>query len=335
MSGDYLWDKSGEPDSELAHLEEVLGRLGGPAPPMGEIIVHPRRAIFRRPWLLGFASAALAMIALAVSVVWRVSRLDWMVIPVAGVPRLGSVEMTGNARLRVGELVETDEHSRAEISVGRVASLEMEPNTSLKLTQSGLSGHRVSLEHGKLRAVIWARPKLFFVDTPSAVAVDLGCAYSLEVDAEGNTVVHVSHGLVSIESHGHNSYILAGAVCVARKGLGLGTPYYTDASPALIQALNEFDLHGQAEALATVLSEARPKDALTLWHLIPKFSGPLRAAIIGRLAAFVPPPPSVTAEGLSQGNSEMLDRWWNAVRMRPVPNSVASSSGSTTGREVQ
>jgi hypothetical protein len=177
----------------------------------------------------------------------------------------------------------------------------------------------VSLERGKLHAVIWARPKLFFVDTPSAVTVDLGCAYSLEVDGEGNTVVHVSHGLVSIESHGRESYILAGAVCVAHKGLGPGTPYYTDASPALIQALDDFDVRSRAEALATVLTEARQKDALTLWHLIPKTTGTQRVAIIDRMAAFVPLPPGVTREGVLNGDSTMLGLWWNAVRTQPVP----------------
>ena len=177
----------------------------------------------------------------------------------------------------------------------------MEPNTSLKLTQSGRSGHRVSLERGKLHAVIWARPKLFFVDTPSAVTVDLGCAYSLEVDNEGNTVVHVTHGLVSIESRGRDSYILAGAVCVARKDLGPGTPYYGDASPALIQALDDFDVNARTEALATVLAEARKKDVLTLWHLIPKTTGTQRAAIIDRMAAFVPLPPGVTRDGVLNG----------------------------------
>ena len=324
---DYLWDRSGEPDRDTAHLEEILGRLVGPVPPMAKIPVA-RTAIIRRPVFLRFAVAALAMVILALLIAWRVSGPEWIVTPVAGVPRLGSKDLVANARLRIGELLETDGHSRAEISVGHVANLEMEPNTSLKLTKSGRSGHRVSLERGTLHAVIFARPKLFFVDTPSAVTVDLGCAYSLEVDGEGNTVVHVSHGLVSIESRGRNSYILEGAVCVARKGLGLGTPYYGDASPALIQALDDFDVHAQTEALATVIAEARKKDVLTLWHLIPKTTGIQRAAIIDRMDAFVPLPPGATRDGVSNGEGEMLDRWWNSIRAQAIPPSGPSPSGS-------
>ena len=332
MSSDYLWDRSGEPDDDTAHLEEVLGRLGGPVPPLARMPVRPTPVI-RRPLFLGFAAAALAMVILTLFIAWRRSGPDWIVIPVAGVPRLGSRDLFGNARLRIGELIETDERSRAEISVGHVASLEMEPNTSLKLTQSGRSGHRISLERGKLHAVIWARPKLFFVDTPSAVTVDLGCAYSLEVDNEGNTVVRVTHGLVSIESRGRDSYILAGAVCVARKDRGPGTPYYADAPPALIQALDDFDVNSRTEALATVLAEARKKDVLTLWHLIPKTTGTQRAAIIDRMASFVPLPPGATREGALIGNSEMLDRWWKAIRAQPVPPSAPSPSGAWGGHD--
>ena len=36
-----------------------------------------------------------------------------------------------------------------------------------------------------MSARIWAPPRLFYVNTPSAVAEDLGCAYTLEVDDLG------------------------------------------------------------------------------------------------------------------------------------------------------
>jgi hypothetical protein len=45
--------------------------------------------------------------------------------------------------------------------------------------------HRLALDHGAIEARIWAPPRLFFVETPSARAVDLGCVYTLEVDRAG------------------------------------------------------------------------------------------------------------------------------------------------------
>jgi hypothetical protein len=41
--------------------------------------------------------------------------------------------------------------------------------------------------------MIWAPPRLFFVDTPSAVAADLGCSYTLEVKDDGAGVLRVVH----------------------------------------------------------------------------------------------------------------------------------------------
>jgi hypothetical protein len=56
----------------------------------------------------------------------------------------------------------------------------------------------LSLERGALHARIAAPPRLFIVDTPSAMAVDLGCEYKLDVDAAGNSRLHVTSGFVAL-----------------------------------------------------------------------------------------------------------------------------------------
>ena len=40
----------------------------------------------------------------------------------------------------------------------------------------------MALDQGTIHARIWAPPKFFYVNTQAAVAVDLGCAYTLHVD---------------------------------------------------------------------------------------------------------------------------------------------------------
>ncbi len=40
MSGDYLWDKSGQPDPAVERLENVLGVLGNPRP-LDELQLSP------------------------------------------------------------------------------------------------------------------------------------------------------------------------------------------------------------------------------------------------------------------------------------------------------
>src|SRR5207253_7821011 len=129
--------------------------------------------------------------------------------------------------------LETDSSSRAKISVGRIGQVEVDPNTRLRLVQTRLTEHRLALARGRMQARIWAPPRLFFVDTPSAEAVDLGCAYTLAVDDAGGSLLQVTSGYVAFVRDGRESKVPAGAVCVTRPGIGPGTPYFADASEKL------------------------------------------------------------------------------------------------------
>jgi len=40
---------------------------------------------------------------------------------------------------------------------------------------------------------------IFIVETPLATAVDLGCKYTLEVQEDGSSLLHVTLGLVALE----------------------------------------------------------------------------------------------------------------------------------------
>jgi hypothetical protein len=75
------------------------------------------------------------------------------------------------------------------------------------------------------------------VNTPSGVAEDLGCAYTLEVDDAGNSLLHVTAGWVSMQLNGRESAVPAGAACATRTGFGPGTPYFEDASETFRKAL--------------------------------------------------------------------------------------------------
>jgi hypothetical protein len=73
-----------------------------------------------------------------------------------------------------------------------------------------------------------------------------------------------------------------------------------------------------AEALDTVLSEARPSDGLTLWHLLSRTENNERAEVYARFAALVPPPPGVTRDGILVLDPQMLDLYWNALDLGDI-----------------
>jgi hypothetical protein len=233
---------------------------------------------------------------------------SWNFETIAGVPRVGAASDSG--KLAVGDFLETDGTSKARIEVADIGNVEIEPNSRVRLVNTSKKQHRLSLERGKLQAQILAPPRLFIVDTPSAVAVDLGCAYTLEVDKAGNSKLHVTSGYVALERGGRESIVPAGAVCFTRRGQGIGTPFFESATPALEAALLRFDFdRGGSASIAKVITEARAEDTLTLWHLLPRVQKAERERLFEVLNSYVAPPDGVTREGILKLDKKMLEAW--------------------------
>lgn len=247
------------------------------------------------------------------------SSLSWEVANVTGAPRIGESEIKERGNLAVGEWLETDNASKAQIKVAEIGFVNVDPNSRLQLVQTKETEHRIALTKGKMSAVILAPPRLFMVDTPSATAVDLGCAYTLEVDEAGGSLLHVTSGWVSFVRDGQESFIPAGAMCATRKGFGLGTPYLASSSDAFKSALNLLDFGNAVSSqstITTILTEARGEDALTLWHLLGRQYNEetqgIRGLIYDHLKKLSPPPNGVTRTGIINGDRQMLKLWWEA-----------------------
>ena len=223
----------------------------------------------------------------------------------------GNRALAEKGKLAVGEFLETDANSRARVQVANIGQVEIAPNSRVQLVNTNAKEHRLSLERGLMQAKILAPPRLFIVDTPSAVAVDLGCEYTLEVDRAGNSRLHVTSGYVALERDGRESIVPAGAVCLTKKGKGLGTPFSDDSSTELQNALFKFDFeNGGSQSLQTIIKESGLYDALTLWHLLWRVPQNERGKVFDALASHVKPPVSVTREGILRLDKKMLDAWW-------------------------
>lgn len=308
---DYLWDKKGEPDPDVERLEGMLRRFRQAVPPpdFHAVAVPPRRNV---PWLA--LAATIALVGFLAG--WWASRPERPAVRVAslaGAPRIGGTSIAESGRLRTGQDLVTDGASRARIEMGLIGEVEVEPRSRVGLVKASPGEHRLSLRVGTLHARIWAPPRLFFVDTPSATAVDLGCAYTLTVDEAGASRLTVTTGWVAFEHGGRESFVPEGAVCLTRPGIGPGTPYREEAPPVLRQALERLDFDQDPAALDDVLGVASEKDALSLWHLLTRTAPGQRERVYDRLAALLPPPAGVTREGIVSGDREMLDRWWGEL----------------------
>jgi hypothetical protein len=191
----------------------------------------------------------------------------------------------------------------------------------VRLLKSRAVEQRLALDRGTIAAKIWAPPRFFIIQTSSAFAVDLGCTYTLSVDDAGVGLLRVETGWVSFERGARESIVPAGAACATRPGKGPGTPYYEDAALEFRKALESLDLGtGGDVALTTVLTRARKRDGLTLWHLLARTGGKDRESVCARLAELVPPPPGVTREAVLRGDARGLERWrWELDGMPLLP----------------
>jgi hypothetical protein len=318
MNDDYLWDKSGEPDPDVQRLEHALGPLrhSRPAPAWPVAVDRPARGLWEG-WVPRFAAAAAAL-ALVVGTWWaaRAPQAAWTVERLEGAPRVGMAVVKDGGRLVVGQWLETDASSRARVEVGSIGEVQVEPNTRLRLLRARADEHRLALERGTMHAVIWAPPRLFFVETPSATAVDLGCAYTLTVDADGRGSLAVTAGWVAFDFAGHETVVPWDGRCETRPGQGPGTPYFEDAPAPLVEALARLDFARlaageRAAAVEAVVTSARPRDAMTLWHRLTRGEPGERGRVFDRLAELAPPPAGVTRAGILEADREMLDRWWD------------------------
>ncbi len=267
------------------------------------------RAAFAAPlsrWGVRPAVAA-ALVLCLVGVLWlRLGgRGSWRV-----------AEASGAYTLSAGRLA-TAATARVRLAVGRIGEVDVAPRSQVRLL-STRPEHRLALDRGRIEARISAPPRLFYVETPSATAVDLGCAYTLDVDPRGGSLIHVTVGWVELRRGRETSVVPFNMSAYSRPGFAPGTPFADRASDSLKAALYRFDFErGGDSAVATVLGAAQENDAVTLWHLLSRTSQASRAAVYRRLAALAPPPPGVTAAPVLALDHRALQKWWDALPGSP------------------
>ena len=309
-------------------LETALDKISTPPNWRQRTIgVSRGRALWTLP-TFKLGAAAVILLAISLPVVWYQSRKaprpspgpSWDVTRLEGAPKIGSKAVGDVGKLKVGEWLVTDDSSRAEIRVGEIGQVQVDPGSRVRLVEAKTDEHRLALARGKMQAFIWAPPRKFYVDTPSAVAVDLGCAYTLEVNDDGQGTLNVVAGWVAFEWQGRESFVPAMAMCITRPRYGPGTPYFSDASEDFQNALAIFDVadsgsDARFSSLQSVLSNSRKRDALTLWHLLARTDGDDRLRVYKRLAELIPPPPQVTPEAVMREDRNALDLWWEKLEL--------------------
>lgn len=317
-SDDYLWDRRGPADPDVARLEQLLSPLAHDAP-LDELRLRKARRRRIGPWLVGgiAVAAAIALVAW-----WR-----W---PAPGVPPvyacgvaasgfafqgLGGPVACGGADtasgvLPVGEVLDTRTRE-AELVIADIGRARLGAGTRVRLERTSAERHQLFLERGTMHAKVNAPPRIFAVATPGASVVDLGCEYTLEIDERGAGAIDVLTGKVEIEGADRQLVVLpAGTRARLLPGRRAGLPLVNDAPAALVEAARAFDDRAPG-AVERVLAAARAEDAFTVVNLAMIVRDGKRG-VLARLAELSPPPTGVSIES-AVADPQQLARWHGEI----------------------
>lgn len=264
--------------------------------------------------LITFSLAAVAVVAF-LAILYTLSLPsgisdEWEIVPVAGQPVVNAEALRAPGLIKTGHAIRTDSESSAVVEVGSIGTIDIAPSTSIDLLSTDHKDHRFRLNDGEIHATINAPPRIFFVETPSALAIDLGCEYTLHVDSAGVSRLHVQFGYVELNHPLRSSIVPEGFRAVSDPTTGPTVPFDEDASQDFVDALIEYELQENPAALESLLLNATVADATSLWLLIDRVPHEARVLLYHKIVELVGEPENVTMEGvLVDGSVEMSLAW--------------------------
>ncbi len=232
---------------------------------------------------------------------------------IAGEPaRCGEGAAPKLGKLPTGVWLTTPKGTRVRMVVATLGQVDVEPESRLRVLATSDKEHRLELARGAIHAVIDAPPRLFFVQTRSAIAIDLGCEYTLAVDDLGNGRLSVKTGFVELAVPAPtgqsplSSLVPKGASAALIDGRGPGLPVWDREPEAVKSAAGRVDANpADAQALDALLEGLGSRDTLTLVHLLPRVTRDGREKVMARLAAIEPLAAELRARAVD-GDAEAL-----------------------------
>lgn len=317
---DYLWDRSGPVDPEIAALEARLRPLAfdpskRPLPlPRTPDSQHkarpPRRTIVR----LAIAASVLLVAGLYGFHTWRLSWPDG---------RAWRVDRGASSLAPGSALVADDDGAR--VAIARLGVLEAQPGTHLTLVFTSNTRHRLALDRGEIDVRVWAPPGRVVVNTPAGEVVDLGCIFRLTVGDDQATRLSVSTGWVLLDNVYGEQSVPAGASSEMHRDRAPGIAVFDDAAESFRRAVREVETNTQApdaSMVRIVTSESRVRDAFTVITLarLDGLPADVRSSLLERVAVLhAPPSPDAIARILA-GDRDMYWQWHDSLPLPALKN---------------
>ncbi|MBA3405248.1 MAG: hypothetical protein H0U13_11300 [Gemmatimonadaceae bacterium] len=292
--------------------------VGEPVP-AATVVVRAESALSRvmlAHWAFRWAAAASVAFALGFGAfaLGRQQIRPWSVSVLGGSAQIGRSSAHSVRQLAPGEWLETGVGATARLNVGTIGKAFIGPQSRVKLVRAAGTEHRLAIARGTIHARIWAPPRFFLVETPGAIAIDLGCEYTLTVDSLGAGWLRVQSGEVELVKVGQAVLVPAGNRAPLLSGGTPGLPV-SDAAGAAYSALSGSADSAKYDDLSVkaLLRASDVRHTITLWHLMRRVGEERRVAVIDRLLAFAPLPSGVTRAAVIAQEPDALDAWRSQI----------------------
>ena len=309
---DYLWDRSGPIDPEVEALERSLGTLKF-NPAQHPLTLPARRGLRAGAWLA--LAAALVAAAGAGAFWWR---LQW---PADRGWRLATITTSGDQRistLAVGQTIDLANAKEASLSIARLGAARVHPGSDVSLRATSSRRHSLHMTRGTIDVRVWAPPMRVVIGTPAGTVIDMGCVFTLTVDA-GVASVRVDTGWVQLENKFGETLAPAGTSSGMTGDAAPGVPVYDDATAEFRDAVRLIEGGTTPKidfALTMIDRDARARDVPTLLMLALRSPQMLREALLARAAVLVPPPAPVGK--MMDLPDEAIWRWFDTLPLPPA-----------------
>ena len=322
---DYLWDRSGAIDPEVARLERLLGAYAHADLPRRRLRTASTQAQARprRRWRIAFAAAAVLVLCAIGMRAWYQQRLQWdagrpwQLVAQHGDVRIDGRRTDARAALATDGLLVTGADAIARLRAAGIGEIAIGQDSRLRLVETRTGRHRLQLQQGSLWARVWAPPGQLGVGVPGAEVLDLGCEFLLQVDAYGNGSLAVRSGWVQVDNRRRDVLVPQGARVRLRADGDVGTPYDTGASASFVAALAAIDARdGDVDArggeVRRLVAASRPQDAISLLSLLQAYPLLADGPLFGRMAQLLPQVPASRAAWNADRDAQ-LDAWRHAL----------------------